>query len=338
VNIDQRRNHHIQAELDELLRLNIINEDQFQQLKSGYPITNWDYLMLIRAFTILGALTAAAGYLILIRSYLNWWLVSEFSLLVIAAILICLGRWLKIMKSMRFSGETAELAGSIAFQGLITVLAIHHSTGSKNWPALFGIETFFLFVMAYVLANPLILWYSCANFFFWFGAETGYISGWGCYWLGMTYPVRFLAAGIGTLLLSWLHMMNIRGRWTVFSRVYAHFGLLIINLSLWFLSLFGYYEDYNTLWRDSGSERLFFTFLWAIVSGASLFAGSKYGIRFLRAYGLTFFFINIYTFYFQFIAANLPELWFVHFLIIGGSLIGIARHMEQKLYKKEHKN
>ena len=37
----------------------------------------------------------------------------------------------------------------------------------------------------------------------WFGAQTGYMSGWGAYWLGMNYPVRFIFFG-GALLALWL--------------------------------------------------------------------------------------------------------------------------------------
>jgi hypothetical protein len=38
----------------------------------------------------------------------------------------------------------------------------------------------------------------------WFGAETGYVSGWGAYWLGMNYPVRFIFFGGALLALCWL--------------------------------------------------------------------------------------------------------------------------------------
>ena len=38
----------------------------------------------------------------------------------------------------------------------------------------------------------------------WFGAETGYISGWGAYWLGMSFPIRFVLFGgaAGAVLLD----------------------------------------------------------------------------------------------------------------------------------------
>ncbi|NLB55053.1 MAG: hypothetical protein GX811_04695, partial [Lentisphaerae bacterium] len=132
------------------------------------------------------------------------------------------------------------------------------------------------------------------------------------------------------LLFSWAHGIVVRGRWAKFARVYAHVGMLIINLALWFLSFFGYYEDYNSYWRDSESERLLYSLLWGLVSGGSLLAGAKYGIKMLRGYGMTFLIINLYTFYFQFIVYHSGAAWFMHLLLTGGSLLWLGRYFESK--------
>lgn len=335
MNLNQRKHARIHAELDSLARLGVLNADQVGQLKERYPTAAWDFMALIRAFSVLGALTAVAGFVVVIREHLNWWLVSELALALSGVGLLVLGHWLRIRKIVPTAGETAQLIGSMAVQGLMTVLAIHYSTGSKNWPGLVGAETLALAALAYAAANRLVLWYACINFFFWFGAQTGYMAGWGCYWLGMTYPVRFLGAGMGTLLLSWLHARIVRGRWAVFSRVYAHFGLLVTNLALWFLSLFGYYERYDSAWSDTQGERLLFSLLWAAVAGGSIFAGARFGVRLLRGYGLTFLIINLYTFYFQFVVARTGEAWFLHLLLSGGSLLWLGMHFERKRRKAE---
>lgn len=330
MNLSRREHSRIHAELDNLARIDILTADQVRVLKDRYPTTAVDFLALIRIFTVLGTLTAMAGLVVLIREHLNWWLVSEAGLAVLGAGLLLLGHWLRARKVMAVTGEAVELVGCVALQGLVVVLAAHYSTGGGKWPALVGLDTLLALALAYLLANRLVLWWACGNFFFWFGAQTGYMSGWGCYWLGMTYPARFLAAGAVTLLLAWLHAASIRGRWAPFSRVYAHFGLLIANLALWFLSLFGYFETYDYRWSDTAVERLLFTLLWGAVAGGALFAGARLNVRLLRGYGLTFLIINLYTFYFQFIAANTAELGFVHLLIVGGSLLWLARHYERK--------
>lgn len=339
MSLGKRQNAGIRSELVELTRLGIIDDTQFVQIKEKYPVTDWNYLALVRSFTLLGALTAMAGLVILVHAHLNWWLVSELSLALCAIGLFSAGYWLRSKKQMIKLGETAEFVGAVAVQALITVLAIHYSSESSNWPGLLGMETVVLFIIAYLAANRLVLWYSCANFFFWFGASTGYISGWGCYWLGMTYPVRFLAAGVGALLLSWAHGIVVRDRWVKFTRVYAHFGMLIINLAFWFLSLFGYYEDYNSYWEDSKGERLAYSLLWLLVSGGSLFAGAKYGLKMLRGYGLTFPPLPV-TNYFTFV--HLPQRQmpnrkaYVH-ITDTNVLVSVEKYLSESLALQRHK-
>lgn len=329
MNPHQRANRRIQGELDELVKRDVLTVEQALLLKERYPTTAWDLLALVRVFTVLGAITAVAGLAILVRNHLNWWLVSELALACLGAILLAAGYRLKTVRGAPLLGESLELIGAIALQGLTVVLAAHYATGSRNWPGLAGWDSALLLALAYLTANRLVLWYACVNLFFFFGAETGYVSGWGAYWLGMSYPVRFLAAGIATLLLAWLHAQVTRGRWAGFSRVYAHFGLLIINLALWFLALFGYFEKHVS-WSHNEGQRLAFSLLWAATAAASLYGGIRLGLKLLRAYGLTFLIINLYTFYFQFVAAHTGGAWFLHLLLMGGSLLWLGVSLERQ--------
>ncbi|HOS93930.1 MAG TPA: hypothetical protein PLQ54_11495 [Armatimonadota bacterium] len=320
----------IQAELDELTSRQILTPGQSAPLKERYPTTPWDILPLVRIFTVLGVLTAMTGTVILVKDMLDFWLLSELGLLGTVVGFIALGRWLKLSKGMPLLGESLELAGGMALQGLTIVLAIHYSTGSKNWPSLVGVDAALLVGLAYALANPLVLWYACANLFFFLGAETGYLSDWGAYYLGMTYPVRYLAIAVVTLGLAYVHAVGLRGRWVRFSRVYAHYGLLIANMAMWFMSLFGYYEDIDQIWSGRGSERLVFSILWFGLSVLSMVVSSKTGWKLLRKYAFTFLVINLYTFYFQFVVANSGEAWFLHLLLTGGSLVGLGIFLERR--------
>lgn len=329
--MSQRKiNQAIQHEIDDLVAKHILPAEQAEKIKQRYPISPWDMLALVRSFTVLGVLTGVAGIIILLRDHLDWWLLGEGSLAIAVVGLLWLAHWLQHKRAMPLLAEAMQLASGMALQGLTIVLAIHHSTGSNNWPALVGVDAALLLTMAYILCNRLLLWYSAALFFFFCGAQTGYLSGWGAYYLGMTYPVRFLGIGVLTLLVAWAHMAYIRGRWNNFARVYFHYGLLLINLSLWFLSLFGYYEDHNSRWEDIPGERFAFTMLWLASSGIAIWTSAKFNLQLLRSYGLTFLLINLYTFYFQFIASNTSELWFLHMLLVGGSLLGLGLFVESR--------
>jgi hypothetical protein len=243
---------------------------------------------------------------------------------------ILLGRYLGQSRGLVKTGAALEMAGGFALQGLTFLLAVDFSTGSKNWPALIGVQAALLAALAYLLRNRLILIHAGVCFFIFFGGETGYVSGWGAYWLAMTYPVRFFLAGIAFLCVAWLHATLMQGPYQGFSRVYAHLGLLDIHFSLWFLSVFGYFEK-QVRWSGNSGERVAFSMFWGLVSVASMFLAGALGRPILRSYGMTFLIINLYTFYFQFVVANSAEAWWAHLLLVGGSLVGVGFLVERKL-------
>ena len=323
-------NRRIAAELDLLVSQQVLTSPQARRITERYPTTPWDILVLVRWFTILGAVTAGAGLVILAHEYVNALRLGEAGLALATVGLIALGRFLSGSRGYVKTGAALEMAGGFALQGLTSLLAIDFSTGSKNWPALIGIQSVLLAALAYALRNRLILIHAGVCFFVFFGGETGYVSGWGAYWLAMTYPIRFLVAGTVFLAVAWLHAMVIEGPYQSFSRVYAHLGLIDIHFSLWFLSVFGYFEK-NVTWSNNGGERVAFSLVWGVVSLASFMLAGALGQRILRSYGMTFLVINLYTFYFQFVVAHSVEAWWAHLLLVGGSLVWVGFTLERNL-------
>jgi hypothetical protein len=321
-------NRKIRAELDLLATQQILSAAQVAQLAERYPTAPWDLVSLARWLTLVGAVAAGAGVVLLGTQLAMWRTLLEVVLLGAAAGLCWLGRWLGRARGMTRTQAALELLGAFALQGLTVALAVHYSSGSDNWPALVGVDTLCAAALAYALGNRLILILALINLFMFFGGETGYVSGWGMYWLGMTYPVRFVAAGLMSLGAGWAHARFAPPRWRGFSRVYLHFGLLITNLALWFLALFGFFEE-HVRWEGNESERVIFSVVWAATSIGSLWASGRLGLSTLRAYGLTFLIINVYTFYFQFVVASSPSLWFLHLLLSGGSLVVLALRVER---------
>jgi hypothetical protein len=326
-------NRSIAGELDHLVTQSVLTPAEARSIGERYPVRPWDILVLVRWFTILGAVTAGAGAVVLAKEYVNALRLSEAGLIVAMAVCIFLGRYLARAKGLVRTGAALEMAGGFALQGLTFVLAIDFSRGSDNWPALVGIQTLLLGVLAYLLKNPLVLIHASVCFFVFFGGETGYMSGWGAYWLAMIYPVRFLAAGFLFLAIAWVHATQLPRELQSFSRVYGHLGLLSIHLALWFLSVFGYFEK-DVRWSGNDGQRVAFSALWAVVSLASFWLAGITGAGMLRSYGLTFLVIDVYTFYFQFVAAHSPQAWFLHLLLIGGSLVWLGFALEKRLRRR----
>jgi len=323
-------NRSINAELDTLVAQNVLSAGEAHRISECYPTTPWDLLVLVRWFTILGAVAVSAGAVILAKEYVKAIHIAEAGLLLTTVALIWLGRYLARAKDLIKTGAAMEMAAGFTLQGLIFVLAVDFSHDSKNWPALVGIQSLALALLAYALKNRLVLIHAGVCFFVFFGGETGYVSGWGTYWLAMTYPIRFFAMGFVFLAVAWLHATVLTRAYQNFSRVYAHLGLIDINFALWFLSVFGYFSQ-TVRWNASDGERVAFSALWALVSVFSLWLAGAIGQGILKSYGMTFLIINVYTFYFQFVVDKSGSLWWLHLLIVGGSLVWLGFALERRL-------
>jgi hypothetical protein len=336
-----RRNRRIRSELSELERLEILDATVVSRLQAGYPVHPVSLAFLGWLLLGLGSIFALAGTVVLLREPLlqlweilrsllaqvDWWIVSEISLLAATAGLLWLSQHWK-HREMHLRGVALlELFAAFAFLGFTSTLAAHHSHHDGKWPHLLAFQAIGTMALAYALSNRGILWLAAWITFTALGAETGYWSGWGAYWLGMDVPERVLAAGILSLGLALAHT-QVPVRWKPFLRVYLHYGLLLTHLSLWFLAIFGsHFSDVS--WSDNTSQRLFFTVLWAGVSGLCLWGGHRTGLRLMRGYGMTFLVINLYTFYFQFVVARTGTLWFWHLLLVGASLVALGFRLER---------
>jgi hypothetical protein len=316
----------IRSEIDLLVSQRILSDDQAAKLRERYPTEPWDLVSLAHWLTLLGAIAAGGGVILLGAKLESWRTLLEVSLVAVTAGLLWLARWLGNKKGMTRTRAALELCASFALQGLTVELAVHYSTGSENWPGLVGAQAALAGILAYSLGNRLVLIHALVNLFVFFGGETGYISGWGAYWLGMNYPLRFFVAGLASLGVAYAHARLPKFR--DFSRVYLHFGLLIAHFAMWFFSVFGYFEK-DIQWNGTEGQRAAFSIAWAAMSIGSIWLGGKIGLATLRRYGMVFLVIDVYTFYFQFVVANSPILWWLHLLLVGGTLVLIALRVEK---------
>ena len=132
----------------------------------------------------------------------------------------------------------------------------------------------------------------------WFGAETGYQSGWGAYYLGMNYPVRFVLFG-GILTLVALNMDHIK-RIQFLQNTTLIMGLLYLFIALWILSIFGDYQNMDDWHKAKPMELFHWSLLFAAVAIAAIYHGIKYENNITKGFGLTFIFINLYTRFFEY--------------------------------------
>jgi hypothetical protein len=150
-----------------------------------------------------------------------------------------------------------------------------------------------------ILFPSKLVWICCLLFLgSWFGMETGYMSGWGSYFLGMNYPIRFVLFGLTLTLAS--YGLKISPRLSVCYRPTYIMGLLYLFIALWILSIFGNYGDMNNWYQAKQIQLFHWAVLFGIASALAIAHGLKYDDGASRGFGLTFLFINLYTRYFEY--------------------------------------
>ncbi|KAH8676086.1 integral membrane protein [Xylariales sp. PMI_506] len=139
----------------------------------------------------------------------------------------------------------------------------------------------------------------------WFGAMTGYISGWGAYYFGMNYPIRFVLFGLS--IIGTAYLMRLSSYTAVLWSTTRTWGLIYLFVALWILSIFGNDGLFDkegsgrSAWRGSpGNVRLL---VWSLAFGLAAVAAILHGLEYrdsvTKGFGLTFLGINLYTKYFE---------------------------------------
>ncbi|EAA3462948.1 DUF2157 domain-containing protein [Salmonella enterica] len=158
----------------------------------------------------------------------------------------------------------------------------------------------------------------------WFGAETGYVSGRGAYWLGMNYPIRFVLFG-GALLVTCLLLRDVLAKRRLFTISKAT-GLTYLFIALWIMSIFGNYDPDR--WSSVAREALIlWALLFAVAAGLCIYISLRTDDGMLRGFGLTFLVVNLYTRFFEYFWDSLHKV--VFFLIIAISLAVVGRYAER---------
>jgi hypothetical protein len=228
------------------------------------------------------------------------------------------------MPEKRYSTEAVFFLGVCATAAAVVFLGQAVDTGSGRRSLLVLLAAGVYAAIAFWIPSTLVWVFALLSLGGWMGAETGYASGWGAYWLGMNYPLRFLL--FGALLTGWSVGMGHWRRGRIFQHPTLVMGLLYGFVSLWLMSIFGNYGDVDA-WTDVPQYQMLH---WSLLFGAAALAAIWVGLRFEHrtalGFGLTFFWINLYTRYFEFFWDGLHKA--VFFAVLGLSFWWLGSRAE----------
>lgn len=286
----------------------IISSDESKKLKDSIELSKFDWKRLAKySFWIAGislvisifAMLADEVIMEFVKQIFRLPAMSKFLLFSLcSAAFYYVGFYRKKSKPQKvFTNEFLLFIGAILTGGALAFLGIALDTGSGHYSVLIllaslvylGIGSFFPSAPMWVLG--------LVSLGSWFGTETGYISGWGAYFLGMNFPLRFVMFGLTLIALSFLFK---KSSFSYISKSTYIMGLLNLFIALWIMSIFGNYGDMGTWHAASIAERFFWSLLFGGAAIGSIIWGLKNDDGVARGFGITFLFINLYTKYFEY--------------------------------------
>lgn len=306
--LSKKRHKLVSKVIDTWKKEGVVSENESQRLHDSIEISKFDWKRLAKySFWIAGISLAISLFTILFDEAIMIILerlfmmtpIAKSTLLALGALtLYCWGFRRKQSKpDKRFSNEFLLFAGAILTSGAITFFGVAVDIGSEHYSILILMATIvYLLIGGFFPSAPMWI-LGLISLSLWFGAETGYLSGYGAYFLGMNYPVRFILFG-GMIIVASFFIG--KSKFMHVSKSTYIMGLLNLFLALWIMSIFGNYGD-MTIWHvASGAERFIWSLLFGLAAVASIVWGLKNDDGIARGFGITFLFINLYTKYFEY--------------------------------------
>ena len=333
--VTRKQERTIRRALDEWEQEGALSAADAQRLTGTLKrvVLDWQRLSRYAFWTALACAMIALGSLFA-DSELMTWIIDLISFSSFARIglpaLLAVGFYLWGFRRQRQESQWHYSTEAILFLGvLFTAIALWQlgerlDNGSGHIAPLFLAGCAVYGLVGYFGRSGLVWLFFLLSLGSWLGAETGYMSGWGAYWLGMNYPVRFIFFGGALLALCW-GLRSILHRRHLYTTSKAT-GLMYLFIALWIMSIFGNY-DIDSWYGTTRAALLPWALLFAVAAVICIYISLKTDDGMLRGFGLTFLGINLYTRYFEYFWDSMHKVLF--FLLLAVSLAVIGRYAER---------
>ncbi len=219
-----------------------------------------------------------------------------------------------------FRNESLLMVGVLLIAVSVTFLGQAFDSGSGHFSVLILATSCIYAVLGVWLKSELVWIFALLTFCGWLGAETGYASGWGAYYMGMNYPVRFILLGVAMVFAT--IAFKKKPLLAVYSNSTRVIALLNLFIALWILSIFGNHGSLHEWELVTQFDLVHWALLFGVVAVGAIYHGLKNDDGMTRGFGITFLFINFYTRFFEYLwdtthKALLFALLAITFWIIG---------------------
>ncbi len=314
----------------------LISSEKAQELISSHTVMsfNWGRLAKYTFWMAIFCLILSANALLfdealvrLIKKVFNTPdIVKCVSLGVLSAALYAFGIFRRRKVSERiYSNEAILFLGVMSTAGAVFFLGKAIDTGSGHFSLLVLLSFLIYACLGFLFRSKLIWIFALLSLGSWFASETAYQSGWGAYYLGMNFPLRFVLFGfvltaVGFVFSSYVRLQELY-------KITVVIGYLYLFTALWLLSIYGNYGEIGNWYQAKQFELVHWAILFGLVAIGTVVHGVKFDVDISRGFGITFLFINFYTRYFEYFWDAIHKSLF--FAILGISLWIIGSKAER---------
>jgi len=331
LNLDKQESDFLDRVLTDWEKQGLVDSAQAEKLRDSYEVRGFDWMRLAKYSFWIALICVATSFTFLIvnDTIVNWLKQLYYTPDIIIATLsagmaIFFFLWgrhrEKRFPEKVFSNEAVIFTGILFTACCIAYLGKTFDNGSGHYSILFLLSVFVYGFLAWRLDSRLIWLFALVSLGSWFGTETGYQTQWSYYFLGMNYPLRFVAFGI--MLVSACHFLRNHKWFSDFWELTYVIGLLYLFLSLWLLSIFGNYGTIDGWWKVKQITLFYWGIIALAMSGGFMLYGLKFNDSIAREFGVTFLIIFIYTKYFEYFWDSTNHTLFFAILAVSFWLIG----------------
>ena len=336
IGLSKKQGKFIKEVIDQWNTDEVIDDSTMQKLEDTIEIRSFDWKKLaeysfwIAMVCVVIAFGAMFADKLLIDLVEKLFSSSNFTLSIVFALIAAAIYFWAYKRNLKFpnkvySNEFILIMAVLSTATSIGYLGLALDNGSGHFSLLLLIATFVYAAIGLIFPSKLVWIFSILSLGAWFGTETGYVSGWGAYYLGMNYPLRFVL--FGTMLTGLSFLFSRFRFFQLFQKSTYVLGLLYLFISLWILSIFGNYGNIED-WFDTKQISLIgYGIIFGLVALLAIWWGLKQDDYTSRSFGLTFLLINLYTKYFEYFWDAMHKA--VFFLILAATFWFIGNNAEK---------
>jgi uncharacterized membrane protein len=329
--LGKRQGLFLQKVIDRWVAEGVVNDSEAERLRNSFSVQAFSWKKLAKySFWIALVCALISVSAIVADNYIIEWIEHLFlysnltlcvALGIISTCFYLLGlRGRRKRPEMEFANEALIFAGVLFTAGSVAYLGRLLDNGSGRYSLLFLLAALIYGALGFWFPSPMVWIFALITSGAWYCTEIGYQSRWHGHYLGMNYPLTFAFFGLGLVAVAFI--FKFWPRFLLFYKPTLQIGLLCLFVALWVLSVFGDYYNLDEWYQVKQSSLVGWSLLLAGFSLTFVIIGIRTDNPVLRGFGIIFFFINLYTLYFEYLWNNMHKALFFFIMALSFWLLG----------------